>query len=76
MLGRLFRSVEQSWEEQGRRSGRPRLAARANIALGHEAVIAEARAEIGAYYDDPEVAGYMLSGLLTTPAAVRAAVSG
>jgi alkanesulfonate monooxygenase SsuD/methylene tetrahydromethanopterin reductase-like flavin-dependent oxidoreductase (luciferase family) len=73
-LGRLFRSVERSWKEQGR-SGRPRLVAQANVALGPEAVIAAARAEIGAYYDDPEVAGYMLTGLLTTPAALRAAVS-
>lgn len=72
-LGRLFRSVERSWEQQGR-SGRPRLVAQANVALGPEAVIAAARAEIGAYYHDSSAADSMVTGLLTTPAALRGAV--
>ena len=73
-LGRLFRAVERSWEEHGR-EGRPRLVAQVNVALGPETVVAAARAEIQAYYDDPAVARHMLEGLLTTPAALRAAVS-
>ncbi|MEU4214916.1 LLM class flavin-dependent oxidoreductase [Actinoplanes sp. NPDC026623] len=73
-LGRLFRSVERSWEARGR-SGRPRLVAQANVAIGPAPVVAEARAAIEAYYGDPATARYMLAGLLTTPAHLRDAIA-
>jgi alkanesulfonate monooxygenase SsuD/methylene tetrahydromethanopterin reductase-like flavin-dependent oxidoreductase (luciferase family) len=73
-LGRLFRSVEQSWRALDR-PGRPRLVAQANVALGPEPVIAEARASLEAYYGDPAVSGPMLAGLLTTAGQLRDAVA-
>lgn len=73
-LGRLFRTVERSWETMGRR-GRPRLVAQANVAIGPAWVIAEARAAIEAYYGDSTVASYMLAGLLTTGAHLRDAIA-
>ncbi|UQU61648.1 LLM class flavin-dependent oxidoreductase [Couchioplanes caeruleus] len=73
-LGRLFRSVEQSWRARGR-AGRPRLVAQANVAIGPARVVAEARAALTAYYSDPDVASHMLAGLLTTGTQLREAVA-
>lgn len=69
-----FRDVEPRWELAGR-EGRPRLVAQVNVALGPETVLAEARQEMGDYYAFTGRPEHMLAGLLTTPAAVRDAVT-
>jgi alkanesulfonate monooxygenase SsuD/methylene tetrahydromethanopterin reductase-like flavin-dependent oxidoreductase (luciferase family) len=69
-----FRDVERRWELAGR-AGRPRLVAQVNVALGPETVLAEARKEMGDYYAFTGRPEHMLAGLLTTPAAVRDAVT-
>ncbi|MFG1684707.1 LLM class flavin-dependent oxidoreductase [Nonomuraea sp. NPDC049269] len=69
-----FRDVEQRWALAGR-EGRPRLVAQVNVALGPDAVVAEARKEMGGYYAFTGRAEHMLDGLLTTPARIRDAVT-
>ncbi|HUR07157.1 MAG TPA: LLM class flavin-dependent oxidoreductase [Nonomuraea sp.] len=69
-----FRDVEQRWALVGR-EGRPRLVAQVNVALGPDAVLAEARQEMGGYYAFTGRAEHMLDGLLTTPARIRDAVT-
>ncbi|MEV6155671.1 LLM class flavin-dependent oxidoreductase [Nonomuraea sp. NPDC052129] len=69
-----FRDVERRWELAGR-EGRPRLVAQVNVALGPEPVLAEARKEMGDYYAFTGRPEHMLAGLLTTPAAIRDAVT-
>lgn len=69
-----FRDVEQRWTLAGR-EGRPRLIAQINVALGPDAVLAEARREMGGYYAFTGRAEHMLNGLLTTPARIRDAVT-
>ncbi|MBT2229726.1 LLM class flavin-dependent oxidoreductase [Nonomuraea sp. NEAU-A123] len=69
-----FRDVEQRWALAGR-EGRPRLVAQVNVALGPEAVLAEARKEMGGYYAFTGRAEHMLNGLLTTPTRIRDAVT-
>ena len=69
-----FRDVEQRWALAGR-EGRPRLVAQVNVALGPDAVLAEARKEMGGYYAFTGRAEHMLDGLLTTPARIRDAVT-
>jgi alkanesulfonate monooxygenase SsuD/methylene tetrahydromethanopterin reductase-like flavin-dependent oxidoreductase (luciferase family) len=65
-VGRLFRTVEADWQTAGR-TGRPRLVAQANVALGPAAVVDEARAALTGYYAFTGEAERMLAGLLTTP---------
>jgi alkanesulfonate monooxygenase SsuD/methylene tetrahydromethanopterin reductase-like flavin-dependent oxidoreductase (luciferase family) len=69
-----FRDVEQRWALAGR-EGSPRLVAQVNVALGPDAVLAEARKEMGGYYAFTGRAEHMLNGLLTTPARIRDAVT-
>ncbi|MFD1543147.1 LLM class flavin-dependent oxidoreductase [Nonomuraea guangzhouensis] len=69
-----FRDVEHRWALAGR-EGRPRLVAQVNVALGPDAVVAEARKEMGGYYAFTGRAEHMLDGLLTTPARIRDAVT-
>jgi alkanesulfonate monooxygenase SsuD/methylene tetrahydromethanopterin reductase-like flavin-dependent oxidoreductase (luciferase family) len=72
MADGLFRSVERSWSAAGR-TGRPRLVAQVNVALGPDSTIEDAREAMGAYYaflDDPGRVG-----LLTTPRQVHDAVT-
>ena len=69
-----FRDVEQRWALAGR-EGRPRLIAQINVALGPDAVLAEARREMGGYYAFTGRAEHMLNGPLTTPARIRDAVT-
>ncbi|MEU8270007.1 LLM class flavin-dependent oxidoreductase [Sphaerisporangium sp. NPDC049002] len=73
-MGRFFRTVERSWQVAGR-AGRPRLVAQANVALGPEPVVREARRAIGAYYDFADYTDKIVGGMLTTPEAVRRSVT-
>lgn len=72
--GGLFDSVRKSWYEHGR-AGEPRLVAQVEVALGPQAVIDEARAAIGAYYEFSGFAEHKVSGLHTTPDAIRSAIA-
>jgi alkanesulfonate monooxygenase SsuD/methylene tetrahydromethanopterin reductase-like flavin-dependent oxidoreductase (luciferase family) len=73
-MGRFFRTVETSWQSAGR-PGRPRLVAQANAALGPEPVVQEARQAISAYYDFIDFTDKVVNGMLTTPEAIRQAVT-
>ncbi|GII84849.1 luciferase [Sphaerisporangium siamense] len=72
-MGRFFRTVERAWREAGR-EGRPRLVAQANVALGPDEVVAEARREVRDYYRFLEAPGHVAEGMLTTPEAIGRAV--
>ncbi len=69
----LFRDAEAVWEKYDR-PGRPRLVAQANVALGPESTVEQARRTIRAYYDFSGRADHVAEGLLTTPHAIREAV--
>lgn len=73
-LDGLFRKVERAWTAAGR-TGRPRLVAQTNVALGSPVVIAEARRELRAYYGDTDYTSHAVDGMLTTPDQVRATLS-
>ncbi|MFC4530796.1 LLM class flavin-dependent oxidoreductase [Sphaerisporangium dianthi] len=73
-MGRFFRAVENAWRVAGR-DGRPRLVAQANVALGPEPVVDAARRAIRAYYDFGGYRDKVVHGMLTTPAAIRGAVT-
>ncbi|MFB7635796.1 LLM class flavin-dependent oxidoreductase [Streptomyces sp. NPDC056149] len=70
----MFRDVEAAWARAGR-SGRPRLLAQVNVALGPDAVLDRARRELRAYYGTSPHTDHVVNGLLTTPAAIREAVA-
>ncbi|BDM71498.1 luciferase [Streptomyces nigrescens] len=70
----LFRNVEAAWSRAGR-DGRPRLVAQVNAALGPEETLDGARRELRAYYGPGDYTAHVVDGLLTTPAAIRAAVA-
>jgi alkanesulfonate monooxygenase SsuD/methylene tetrahydromethanopterin reductase-like flavin-dependent oxidoreductase (luciferase family) len=76
----LFRATEQAWQAGGR-TGRPKLVAQLNAALGPDSTIEEARAQLGLYYGGPHYmdlppnyTDLVVRRLLTTPAEVRDAV--
>ncbi|SOB84845.1 LLM class flavin-dependent oxidoreductase [Streptomyces sp. 1331.2] len=71
----LFRDVEAAWQRHGR-SGRPRLVAQANVAVGPESTVEQARHNIRSYYEFTGRAAHVADRLLTTPQAIRAAVDG
>jgi alkanesulfonate monooxygenase SsuD/methylene tetrahydromethanopterin reductase-like flavin-dependent oxidoreductase (luciferase family) len=73
-LGRLFRTVENLWTEAGR-SGRPRLVAQGNVALGPQPVLDDARAAILRYYGPGEYAAQAAAGMLTTAAQISGFVA-
>jgi alkanesulfonate monooxygenase SsuD/methylene tetrahydromethanopterin reductase-like flavin-dependent oxidoreductase (luciferase family) len=73
-MGRFFRTVEKSWQVAGR-DGRPRLVAQANVALGPELVVDEARRTIRAYYNFVDYTDRVVNGMLTTAEAIRQAVT-
>ncbi|GGT27290.1 LLM class flavin-dependent oxidoreductase [Nonomuraea spiralis] len=73
-VGPLFDAVRTSWKEHGR-EGAPRLVSQITVALGPDEVIEDARASMGAYYATSGASDYMLSGLHTTPAAIRDALA-
>lgn len=70
---RIFRTVERSWQEAGR-TGRPRLVAQVNAALGPEPVVEQALKEIRRYYGDQPFTDMVVQRLLTTATGVRDAV--
>ncbi|GGO49268.1 LLM class flavin-dependent oxidoreductase [Streptomyces lasiicapitis] len=70
----MFRTVERSWQRADR-AGRPRLVAQANVALGPETVLSEARENISAYYEFTGRPAYMADGMLTTPEQIRAVIT-
>jgi alkanesulfonate monooxygenase SsuD/methylene tetrahydromethanopterin reductase-like flavin-dependent oxidoreductase (luciferase family) len=70
----LFDTVRTLWQEHGR-AGQPRLVAQVNAALGPPEVVDDARSAMHAYYAFTGMADRMTAGMLTTPAAVRAAVT-
>ncbi|ARF58107.1 LLM class flavin-dependent oxidoreductase [Streptomyces gilvosporeus] len=74
-MDRMFRDVEAAWSRAGR-TGRPRLLAQVNVALGPEPVIDRARREIRAYYG-PEYSytDHIVNGMLTTRTGIRDAVA-
>ncbi|MGK5734109.1 LLM class flavin-dependent oxidoreductase [Streptomyces sp. URMC 124] len=69
----LFRDAEAVWEKYDR-PGRPRLVAQANVALGPQSTVEQARHTIRAYYDFGGRADHVANGVLTTPEAIREAV--
>jgi len=73
-MDRFFRTVETSWQEAGR-SGRPRLVAQVNAALGPDTTVNEARRHVRAYYAFGDYADQAADGLLGTPAQIRDAVT-
>ncbi|MFD8608923.1 LLM class flavin-dependent oxidoreductase [Streptomyces sp. NPDC059631] len=72
--GGLFDTVREQWRAHGR-EGAPRLVAQANVALGPQAVVDDARAAMHAYYAFTGMPDRMVSGMLTTPQAVRDTVT-
>ena len=70
----LFAAVARSWVEHGR-SGAPRNVGQVNVALGPEAVVADARTAMADYYAFTGDASRMTAGLCTTRAAVRDTIS-
>jgi alkanesulfonate monooxygenase SsuD/methylene tetrahydromethanopterin reductase-like flavin-dependent oxidoreductase (luciferase family) len=79
-MDRLFRATEEAWRSAGR-TGRPKLVAQFNAALGPEPTIEEARGHIYRYYSGPEYmdlpANYndmVVQRMLTTSGEVRDAV--
>lgn len=72
--GGLFDTVRRQWKEHGR-AGAPRLVAQVNVALGPQQVVDDARAAMHAYYTFTGMPDRMVSGMLTTPQAVREALT-
>ncbi|GAA2313645.1 luciferase [Streptomyces caniferus] len=70
----MFRAVETAWSRAGR-TGRPRLLAQVNVALGPEPTLDRAREELRAYYRPSDYTDHVVKGLLTTAAQIRAAVA-
>ena len=70
----LFAAVARSWVEHGR-SGAPRNVGQVNVALGPEAVVADARTAMADYYAFTGDASRMTAGLCTTRATVRDTIS-
>lgn len=77
----LFRSTETEWQAQGR-SGRPRLVAQFNAALGPDHLIKEARARLYDYYSGPHYmnlptgfAEGSVASMLTTTGQIRDAAA-
>jgi alkanesulfonate monooxygenase SsuD/methylene tetrahydromethanopterin reductase-like flavin-dependent oxidoreductase (luciferase family) len=77
----FFRATEQEWDAAGR-TGRPKLVAQLNAALGPDETLDEAREEIRRYYSGPEYMNLppdytdmVVQRMLTTPDEVRDAVN-
>ncbi|MEY9858933.1 alkanesulfonate monooxygenase SsuD/methylene tetrahydromethanopterin reductase-like flavin-dependent oxidoreductase (luciferase family) [Catenulispora sp. GAS73] len=74
-IGPLIETVRRCWDEAGR-SGRPRIVAQANVALGPEDVVDDARTAMAAYYRfTGGRADRMVEGMLTTPATIRQTIA-
>ncbi|AZS74758.1 LLM class flavin-dependent oxidoreductase [Streptomyces lydicus] len=70
----LFRQVEDAWDRAGR-TGRPRLVAQVNAALGPQSTLDRARAELRAYYAPHSYTDHVVNGLLTSGDQIREAVA-
>lgn len=70
----LFRQVEDAWDRAGR-TGRPRLVAQVNAALGPQSTLDRARAELRAYYAPHSYTDHVVNGLLTSGDQIRDAVA-
>ncbi|WP_194815860.1 LLM class flavin-dependent oxidoreductase [Nocardia sp. XZ_19_385] len=70
--GGLFDTVRRSWKDHGR-NGEPRIVAQINVALGSPALVEEARASMGDYYQFTGRADNMVAGIRTTPEEIRTA---
>ncbi|MYT14442.1 Flavin-dependent oxidoreductase, luciferase family (includes alkanesulfonate monooxygenase SsuD and methylene tetrahydromethanopterin reductase) [Streptomyces sp. SceaMP-e96] len=70
----LFRQVEDAWDRAGR-TGRPRLVAQVNAALGPQLTLDRARAELRAYYAPHSYTDHVVNGLLTSGDQIREAVA-
>ncbi|MEW9515252.1 LLM class flavin-dependent oxidoreductase [Streptomyces tubercidicus] len=70
----LFRQVEDAWDRAGR-TGRPRLLAQVNAALGPAPTLDRARAELRAYYAPHSYTDHVVDGLLTTGEQIRTAIA-
>ncbi|WP_405842754.1 LLM class flavin-dependent oxidoreductase [Streptomyces platensis] len=70
----LFRQVEDAWDRAGR-TGRPRLLAQVNVALGPKPTLDRARAELRAYYAPHSYTDHVVNGLLTSGDQIREAVA-
>ncbi|MGY5133532.1 LLM class flavin-dependent oxidoreductase, partial [Streptomyces nigrescens] len=70
----LFRQVEDAWDRAGR-TGRPRLVAQVNAALGPQPTLDRARAELRAYYAPHSYTDHVVNGLLTSGDQIREAVA-
>ncbi|MFE1172539.1 LLM class flavin-dependent oxidoreductase [Streptomyces sp. NPDC058773] len=70
----LFRQVEDAWDRAGR-TGRPRLVAQVNAALGPQPTLDRARAELRAYYAPHSYTDHVVNGLLTSAAQIQEAVA-
>ncbi|MEU8781957.1 LLM class flavin-dependent oxidoreductase [Streptomyces sp. NPDC048637] len=70
----LFRQVEDAWDRAGR-TGRPRLLAQVNAALGPQPTLDRARAELRAYYAPHSYTDHVVNGLLTSGDQIREAVA-
>ncbi|MEU9115805.1 LLM class flavin-dependent oxidoreductase [Streptomyces sp. NPDC048483] len=71
----MFREVEAAWSRAGR-TGRPRLLAQVNAALGPQPVIDRARRELRAYYGpENSYTDHIVNSLLTTRTEIRDAVA-
>ncbi|MFF8591919.1 LLM class flavin-dependent oxidoreductase [Streptomyces sp. NPDC015220] len=72
--GGLFDTVREQWKEYGR-PGAPRIVAQVNVALGPRQVVDDARSAMHAYYAFTGTPDRMVSGMLTTPKAIREALT-
>jgi alkanesulfonate monooxygenase SsuD/methylene tetrahydromethanopterin reductase-like flavin-dependent oxidoreductase (luciferase family) len=72
--GGLFDTARTYWKQYGR-EGEPRIVAQVNVALGPGHVVDDARTRMHAYYAFTGMADRMTAGMLTTPAAIRGAVT-
>ncbi len=70
--GGLIESARRSWASHDR-PGQPRIVAQVNVALGPDALIAQATESMYAYYEFSGRADYMVEGMLTTPDQIRTA---
>jgi len=71
-MSNLFRDAETAWQKHGR-PGRPRLVAQANVVLGPDSTVEQARRNLRDYYAFSGHVAYMEAGLLTTPPQIREA---
>ncbi|MEW2558075.1 LLM class flavin-dependent oxidoreductase [Streptomyces griseorubiginosus] len=69
-MANLFRDATTAWQKHDR-PGRPRLVAQANVALGPETTLDQARRNLRDYYAFSGHVEYMEAGLLTTPQQIR-----